>query len=397
MSGTQQKPSVWDDFLLRHKRQNFTPAFNAYLESQIGNLKLPVEVRVDAWLLRQAWGNHSDSPVNAEGIRQVQTDCARDLKLVDKKGKPDRRKVNPVFQMYEKGNYIRFEGQTIILIDDPDGLVFAKSSPSGDPLPTNSEEGANKYRYFLEHIWGTTHPAEFQELQALERRHNEIRIGILTEWQAYKQMSERVGQTGAIESPKGADSASGRVRQPDGEGPTIDRSILITENGKQKTSSSDAQRPTTEATTTGAKPSLKRVAEALREFGKPDQDAVVQLIRSCRREAPDCTEEEIIHFVQAKGRLLKNGSIQNPIGFLLTSVPKCFAGESFHEFRKEREHGEAAAPPAFNPTAEQRIEELEEWIREHSNHPQLKERHAALDVLRRQQRDAAKAQTAGQR
>jgi hypothetical protein len=204
-------------------------------------------------------------------------------------------------------------------------------------------------------------------------------------------MSERVGQTVATGSPKGADSASERVRQSDGEGPTIDRSILITENGKQKTSSSDGQRPTREATTTTAKPSLKKVAEALREFGKPDQDAVVQLIRSCRREAPDCTEDEIVHFAQTKGRLLKNGSIQNPIGFLLTAVPKCFTGESFREFRNEREHSGAAAVPEFNPTPEQRIQELEEWIREHRDHPQAKERQGALEVLRKQERSAARA------
>jgi hypothetical protein len=53
---------------------------------------------------------------------------------------------------------------------------------------------------------------------------------------------------------------------------------------------------------------------------------------------------EVIYFTKAKAAVLASGKIQNPIGFLLTAVPKCFEGQSFLAFRRAlREQADAEA------------------------------------------------------
>ena len=77
--------------------------------------------------------------------------------------------------------------------------------------------------------------------------------------------------------------------------------------------------------------------EGLGSIVKPvDDEAVTVLWRQCRKRAEDCTVEEILHFARAKAAILRTGKIQNPVGFLLASVPKCFEGESFAAYRREQ-------------------------------------------------------------
>jgi hypothetical protein len=62
-----------------------------------------------------------------------------------------------------------------------------------------------------------------------------------------------------------------------------------------------------------------------------DDDAKRSLIDACRKERPDSTDEEIAYFVRAKSDAARRAG--NPIGLLLTAVPKCFVGDSFEQFR----------------------------------------------------------------
>ena len=102
--------------------------------------------------------------------------------------------------------------------------------------------------------------------------------------------------------------------------------------------------------------------DALSQYGVADDDVLKRLRAQTRKICPDFTEEELIHFIHAKGHLIRitDSGISSPIGFLLTSVPKCFAGESFQQFRRiqkearEREAAERA----------QREVEVENWRRE---------------------------------
>lgn len=91
-------------------------------------------------------------------------------------------------------------------------------------------------------------------------------------------------------------------------------------------------------------PSL--IVRTLREF-LPDVDdpSVRLLVDACRQKAPDATEEEIDYFVRIKADLMQRmGTVKSPMGFLKASVPRCFEGESFRQFRAaEAKRREAAA------------------------------------------------------
>jgi hypothetical protein len=112
---------------------------------------------------------------------------------------------------------------------------------------------------------------------------------------------------------------------------------------------------------TKASSSSSRVYEALSQYGVVD-DIVLRLINACKQTAADCTDDEIIHFIKQKGAMVRTreGRIYSPIGFLLTAVPKCFAGEAFRLYRemkaKRREH-EAI-------TEARKLAELAEWRKE---------------------------------
>ncbi len=67
-----------------------------------------------------------------------------------------------------------------------------------------------------------------------------------------------------------------------------------------------------------------------------DDEAAGLLWRQCRRRAADCTAAEILHFARAKATLFRSGKIQNPTGFLLAAVPKCFEGSGLSEHREEQ-------------------------------------------------------------
>lgn len=102
--------------------------------------------------------------------------------------------------------------------------------------------------------------------------------------------------------------------------------------------------------------------ETLSQYGTVDDDVITRLRSECQKRANDCTDEEIAHFIDEKGTLIRsaNTRIGSPIGFLLTAVPKCLVGESFDLYRKkQREHHE-------QKQAEQarQQEEMEIWHKE---------------------------------
>ncbi len=78
-------------------------------------------------------------------------------------------------------------------------------------------------------------------------------------------------------------------------------------------------------------------AAIIREFGFVDDDALQTLVRSCRQAAPDATEEEIAELgaMQAH-RISRLRGVHNPVGLLIAQTAKCFAGESFAMYRRDR-------------------------------------------------------------
>jgi hypothetical protein len=106
-----------------------------------------------------------------------------------------------------------------------------------------------------------------------------------------------------------------------GESPGISAGALEKAKRKHRETSSDAL-----------------IRQTLAQYGVVDDDAVYRLNTGVKRACSDATELEIVHFIDVKGSLIrKRGSaIDNPIGFLVTSVPKCFEGESFKRYRDEQ-------------------------------------------------------------
>lgn len=102
--------------------------------------------------------------------------------------------------------------------------------------------------------------------------------------------------------------------------------------------------------------------QALSVYGPADDDVLRRLRAETSSICPDFTEEELLHFIHAKGNLIRrrDAEISSPIGFLLASVPKCFAGESFQFFRKnQREAREREAAERAREQAD-----FETWRRE---------------------------------
>ena len=102
--------------------------------------------------------------------------------------------------------------------------------------------------------------------------------------------------------------------------------------------------------------------EALSQYGPVDDDIIKRLIRSCKQQTADCSEEEIAHFVRQKGALvrIRDSRIYSPIGFLLTAVPKCLSGEAFRLYREEQQRIRIEE----NARELRRQAELDVWRRE---------------------------------
>jgi hypothetical protein len=80
------------------------------------------------------------------------------------------------------------------------------------------------------------------------------------------------------------------------------------------------------------------VYRALLMYGAVDDEVVSRFVRACREQAPDCTPDEIVHFIHEKGALVRarESRVYNPIGFLVTAVPKCFSGETLRTYRNQQ-------------------------------------------------------------
>jgi hypothetical protein len=113
-----------------------------------------------------------------------------------------------------------------------------------------------------------------------------------------------------------------------------------------------------------------------------DQEAIALLWTDCRARANDCSPDEILNFVRLKGSIALNGRINNPVGFLLRAVPKCFEGRGFQEFREEQERRREAARNQDTAEKERSRQMQEEAVREETAYQQAK---GKLNSLPREQ------------
>ena len=72
-------------------------------------------------------------------------------------------------------------------------------------------------------------------------------------------------------------------------------------------------------------------------FGFVDDDALKTLVHKCRENAPDATDEEIAELgAMTARRVARMQNVSNHVGLLITQTAKCFFGEPFTIYRREK-------------------------------------------------------------
>ena len=180
----------WEGFWRFHGTRNYTPVFHEFFEAQIADPRVPLLLRVLAWVLRNSWGYHSDAVVNSDGARLTQVDCARALNLFrkNKKGEmePYRVKVNAAFKQLARLNMLWLEGKSIFPIDPSQPNTFAYSSLFVKPVFTNGEERAKKtVAEFLEEVWKVVKPKAYEEYQKAESHYKGWRVDLMNDYRAH--------------------------------------------------------------------------------------------------------------------------------------------------------------------------------------------------------------------
>jgi hypothetical protein len=89
-------------------------------------------------------------------------------------------------------------------------------------------------------------------------------------------------------------------------------------------------------TTASTAPSVI-VNAIINAFGFVDDQAILTIVRECRKRAPDATDDEIAEISSWQCRRISRlRNVDNPVGLLINQVPRCFEGEPFARYRREK-------------------------------------------------------------
>ena len=118
----------------------------------------------------------------------------------------------------------------------------------------------------------------------------------------------------------------------------------LLKTGTRRLKSSDANRSIDRSSSTKAETdpeqmdlAVRQISDAMSQHWPVDQAAAQQLLRQCRSVRRDADIDEIVFFVNEKLQIaLTNQNIKNPTGLILATVPQCFEGSTFEEFRRRR-------------------------------------------------------------
>jgi hypothetical protein len=77
------------------------------------------------------------------------------------------------------------------------------------------------------------------------------------------------------------------------------------------------------------------VLDGMRHFCRADEDAARSMLTQCRAKFPHSTAVEVCEAIKVKGRLARDKD--NPVGFLLTAVPRMFSAPLIDERRQTKE------------------------------------------------------------
>jgi len=115
---------------------------------------------------------------------------------------------------------------------------------------------------------------------------------------------------------------------------------------------------------TGVDHEISQICELVCRHWPMDEDAARQLLAACRQVQPDARLDEILFFLGEKiGRVLQSRGIVNPVGLLLATVPRSFAGSSFASFRLARDSKQQMREAEERRRVEEE-EALRQWLHE---------------------------------
>jgi hypothetical protein len=100
------------------------------------------------------------------------------------------------------------------------------------------------------------------------------------------------------------------------------------------------------------------VRALLEATGYGDDDAVRRMAEAATAHVPDATDQELAHFIREEARrVLRNKTLDNPIGLLIRQVPRRFVGEGFRLYREgiRRQHEAEEAARRENLAEARRI------------------------------------------
>ncbi len=107
---------------------------------------------------------------------------------------------------------------------------------------------------------------------------------------------------------------------------------------------------------------VRQISEALSKHWPVDEAAAQQLLRQCRSVRRDAEIGEIVFFINEKLQIaLTNKNIKNPTGLILATVPQCFEGGTFQDFRRRRNEALTLEAEEQNRRRQQE-RDLEAWL-----------------------------------
>lgn len=277
----------------------FTRDVNDSLDAIIRNESLKCEVRFLAWVKRCSWGSYSLYAIRADGQPAMQSDCARDLNV-------SRQAVSVVVSFYQDQG----------LLEKAKRLV-----PVVNPKPPSKakvvKDAIDKLEF--EKWWSVNHAidkAAYDEAEAEFNRQRKCKRAI-----EKKFMTSRTNEPPFLIESLRVNTEEDAAHLP-----------AVEPLSKPSATSSSVSSELT--TTIASVAEIKLVADepdepeqvlaAMNEHSKADPDAARRMIAACREFAPDATAEYICRHIDAKGLLARRAT--NPVGFLLTVVPKTFEG-----------------------------------------------------------------------
>ncbi|WP_158793118.1 hypothetical protein [Granulicella sp. L60] len=115
-------------------------------------------------------------------------------------------------------------------------------------------------------------------------------------------------------------------------------------------------------TTSSTQDEVSQIVQALSRYVLTDDEAARLLIRNCREMCPDAQIEEIVIIISEKALpIVRNRAIKNPMGMLLTAIPRCFESASIAALRRQIAV-ETECIRKREEDAQRQQEEMQRWL-----------------------------------